>query len=304
MRKDFAKSIHDCYRTGRKQAYNTARSANRRALFGMIDNNLEADDQCVTPSKGKQIEYFERVKAGHAITRIAGFNSAPVVGFLNKAVGRAWDEVFSEMSDSGLHHARVNRWHSVTDYVLEAVTTKTWKDERGNIFGASGYGGSPRFIEGPDKDQYVTPAHWGVCRSRRFFVHPDTGILCRTNTEKYQPSAHKFSKPVVLIDSNSGFVLHKNTWMRMKCIPMGRMPFDQQALLISEQIPNDHKLKSTWARGVVDALGTPVYMIHSKYGTSTTYNHPVFITEFEPANRKEILQHKLREVQEELATNA
>jgi hypothetical protein len=86
-------------------------------------------------------------------------NLAPLLRFLQSRVGHLWDHVWSEISEN-IRASNAVQQH-VRDHVVGYVETKTRLDQDGKVWCCDS---RPRLLE---NSTYV-----------RFYVHPQTGILC------------------------------------------------------------------------------------------------------------------------------
>lgn len=289
MRNDIAKAICECYRSGTRwdsSSSHAMRAAKRDLQVDQFEDELDVVDDFGPSKIGIKAR---RHGSGH---KYFNDNLAPVIGYLRKSVGRHWDAVYAEMKAAGLSGSGVLQQH-VIGHVFDYVTVKTWQDERGNIFGASGYGGQPRFIQGPDREEY---RNWYSYRSNRdydFFVHPVTGILTRPERIKEEKKLARYYHPVVLVDNKNGFVHYHDTWMRMTYFKL--VGKNQQAnLAIIRKHIGDARMVDQWSGAEKSSVEDAC---HVSGGWEREYGEKIFILDYQPANSKEIQKHKLREVE-------
>lgn len=129
-------------------------------------------------------------------------NLSPLKRFLDSAIGRPWDEVYSEIR-SCLSPKSAVQMH-VIDHLKQFVVTST-AVENGIIGYYGGYW--PRgFI--PLEDDGTKNKHF---RSEQFYVHPDTKLLCVSRRKKYRWD-RKPANEWIYIDNTSQFRKVDDVW--------------------------------------------------------------------------------------------
>lgn len=168
MRKDMFKVIVERPRSNSRWADSMSRRARERHEMANILKNDWSDDE-VENSKGlsHELNTHEPMKNRYDSSKSLNENLAPLFRFLEKSVGRPWDEVYSEVRE----HLRMDS--SVQLHVVQhlnwTVTEATYMGEDGHV--------------------YATDRSWQRTYSaldlptpysmHNYYVHPETKLLCR-----------------------------------------------------------------------------------------------------------------------------
>lgn len=140
-------------------------------------------------------------------TKHFGDHIMPLKRFLLKNVGRAWDDVWSEICQFADH--RNVRGRHLREHVDFWVHTKVTFDEEGNPQSNFGYwGGSPLYEGG-------------------LYVHPETGVLCRVEVKRSQ-NRKPVNRNVRKDPHNSNALLEKveGIWYRTTYNTSQRVAYD------------------------------------------------------------------------------
>lgn len=148
----------------------------------------------------------EGIKRPHTDRKELNENLAPLVRFLDKNVGRPWNNVYSEISErinvnSAVQaHIKQHLW----DFVEKDVVIVDGKPRKNG----HGYLGQGRYAE----------------IYSQFYVHPLHGLLCR-NKDRYRKTYRRESKQFhIEIDANRWYKPIKGIWYALTLTPMAKAP--------------------------------------------------------------------------------
>lgn len=132
-------------------------------------------------------------------------NLNPLVGFLDKSVGRKWDDVYSEIRKNiSVHNA--TQMH-VIQHLHGYVDTKTWIEEDGKIYAVAKYSRNVLCLTEPTFSKV------------QFYVHPITRTLCQSPklTPRVQDKQIKLKKPrVVKVSDKVQYRFIDEEWYRVE----------------------------------------------------------------------------------------
>lgn len=156
MRKDLNKQLCERERIGSRRKYAEVRHK-RRFIGSRIDEDTDLPLQ-----EGMKKRYGWN-------TKNLNENLNPLYGFLRKAVGRRWDDVYSEIC------AVFDKRSVVNNHILEHLYDKVIRDvtvgEDGCFYSIPKYGYEARIaVNDPNATSYFYA---------EYYVHPITGILTR-----------------------------------------------------------------------------------------------------------------------------
>lgn len=168
MRKDMFKVIVERPRSNSRWADSMSRRARERHELANILKNDWSDDE-VENSKGlsHELNTHEPMKNRYDSSKSLNENLAPLFRFLEKSVGRPWDEVYSEVRE----HLRMDsavQLH-VVQHLNWTVTEKTYIGEDGHVYATDR--SWHRAYNALD-----LPAPYSM---HNYYVHPETKLLCR-----------------------------------------------------------------------------------------------------------------------------
>lgn len=168
MRKDMFKVIVERPRSNSRWADSMSRRARERHELANILKNDWSDDE-VENSKGlsHELNTHEPMKNRYDSSKSLNENLAPLFRFLEKSVGRPWDEVYSEVRE----HLRMDsavQLH-VVQHLNWTVTEATYMGEDGHVY-ATDRSWSRNY------NALDLPAPYSM---HSYYVHPETKLLCR-----------------------------------------------------------------------------------------------------------------------------
>ena len=172
MRRDMYKVIVERPRVGgRSSKKSPKRSAVARSELKRLaieGSFLDADgDEYVNDNL---LDRHEPVKSRFDGHKSLNENLSPLFRFLEKSVGRPWDEVYSEIRENLRLDSSVQ--YHVVQHLRYAVTLNTFLGDDGHIYEgrlSSGYPGTLKVLDVPNR-----------YNKHRFYVHPVTKILCQS----------------------------------------------------------------------------------------------------------------------------
>lgn len=169
MRKDMFKVIVERPRaSGRTPVQTPTRAAVARAeMQRIMHEGYEEDEDGVAYTTDNTLKTFEPIKSRYDGHRSLNENLAPLFRFLEKSVGRPWDEVYSEVRE----HLRMDsavQLH-VVQHLNWTVNEKTYMGEDGHVYATDH--SWRRGIHALD-----LPAPYSM---HSYYVHPETKLLCR-----------------------------------------------------------------------------------------------------------------------------
>ncbi|MGE3143409.1 MAG: hypothetical protein AB7L65_08815 [Hyphomonadaceae bacterium] len=109
---------------------------------------------------GQPLRFREPVRTRAVKTKCLNENLAPLKRFLNRAVGRGWNNVYAELTEHLRTDSTVQQ--HVRDHVEDIVAFRT-RMRAGQVMAASRWGG-----------EHPLAQDW-----RKLYVHPRTGLLKR-----------------------------------------------------------------------------------------------------------------------------
>lgn len=202
MRKDMFKVIVERPRSNSRWADSMSRRARARHEMANILKNDWSDDE-VENSKGlsHELNTHEPMKNKYDSSKSLNENLAPLFRFLEKSVGRPWDEVYSEVRE----HLRMDsavQLH-VVQHLNWTVTEKTYMGEDGHVYAAD------RSWHRYNNNALDLPNPFS---RHNYYVHPETKLLCR------QPHLSKKARrakevKVLSLDKYRQFRLIDGKWM-------------------------------------------------------------------------------------------
>ncbi len=158
MRKDIGKVIHEHTRKGNTRAQTS--SIARRRDKDNLQKELNDPDNAISSNK-RSIKGHARSWDTKVGRKTSYANRNPIRRFINSRVGSPWDEVYSEiMKGATSEHSAYKIREMLFGYGM--VEDKTYIRD-GVIYS--------KYISG---DEVKITNHW--CG---FFVHPETGLLCK-----------------------------------------------------------------------------------------------------------------------------
>lgn len=112
------------------------------------------------------------------------------LGFLRKHVGEPWDKVYSQLVARLKGEGEMHRWHALEGHLRWEVDLH---------------------VEMEGEVAYRKASSWRGYRSRvrGFYVHPDTGLLCYQEPERYRRPRQEKEE---LIEGDLMYQLRDGTW--------------------------------------------------------------------------------------------
>lgn len=167
MRKDMFKVIVERPRSNSRWADSmSSRARERHELANILKNDWSDDD--VEDSKGlsHELNTHEPMKNRYNSSKSLNENLSPLYRFLEKSVGRPWDEVYSEVRE----HLRMDsaiQLH-VVQHLKWAITEDTYIGEDGHVYSVQRNLYRSGALDIPEP--YAR---------HNYYVHPETKLLCR-----------------------------------------------------------------------------------------------------------------------------
>lgn len=167
MRKDMFKVIVERPRSNSRWADSmSSRARERHELANVFKNDWSDDD--VENSKGlsHELNTHEPMKNRYNSSKSLNENLSPLFRFLEKSVGRPWDEVYSEVRE----HLRMDsavQLH-VVQHLKWTIIEDTYIGEDGHVYSVQRNVYRSGALDIPDPYARHT-----------YYVHPETKLLCR-----------------------------------------------------------------------------------------------------------------------------
>jgi hypothetical protein len=219
MRSDMGRVVIERPRTG-----SSNESPKVRHFPGRIDEDGDYDGLIRLPSSPNKINGFLPKILEKNFTDLLG----PLRRYLQKNVGRPWDKIYSEATESlksggwGVQHVFVNHF-------LGEVDREVYWDESGKLFS---HRHSNRFRQWP-----VTG----------FYVNPRTGLLCHAKRQRYDKQPDRKEPDQVRLKNGANCVRIKGLWFVAHYKDFATLPAAERAALSSR--PNLHDRPNRAAAG-------------------------------------------------------
>jgi hypothetical protein len=189
--------------SGRTPTKTPTRAAVARAeMQRIMHEGYEEDEDGDAYTADNTLKTFEPIKSRYDDHRSLNENLAPLLRFLEKSIGRPWDEVYSEVRE----HLRLDsavQLH-VVQHLNWTVTEKTYMGEDGHV-----YATDRSWHRYNNNNALDLPNPFS---RHNYYVHPETKLLCR------QPHLSKKARrakevKVLSLDKYRQFRLIDGKWM-------------------------------------------------------------------------------------------
>lgn len=201
MRKDMYKVIVERPRQGGGWS-DSSRRANERRQLELIAKSDWSDEGDDSDGVNHILDNHEPIRNRCESSKSLNENLAPLYRFLDKSVGRPWDEVYSEIRE----HLRLDssvQLH-VVQHVKWAVTEDTYIAEDGHIYEQKGY-----------RNWRFQALDLPSLSSNIYYVHPKTKLLCRQprlSKKAYKKTYVEKKTSVLPLDKFRQFRLIDGDW--------------------------------------------------------------------------------------------
>lgn len=210
MRKDLNKQLCERARHGHAKRYGDIRR--NRHLDRHFDDQYDIDSEDINAPTYQTGGNREGIKFRHSYHwNRKEFNEhlSPLYGIIRKAVGRKWDDFYSELKENFDTRSVIN--NHILEHLYDRIAVNgLWYDEDGVLMYRSSYrfNASPVAEDGPE--YYVDPKD-GIIKFNRQDISYKT-IWARRRAEEAE-EAHKVRR---VIDASTELLLIDNVWYEVK----------------------------------------------------------------------------------------
>lgn len=147
-----------------------------------------------------------------------GENLNPLYGAVRKAVGRRWDDFYSELRTNFDTRSVINQ--HILQHLYSYIDTKTFLDEDGDVAVHSNYSGVVK-VRNSGTDLYVDPRDGIIKRNKHYRSYKQVEAARKVEREREQAKVYRE------IDENTVLRLIDGVWyeFEMKVIPQGEIRY-------------------------------------------------------------------------------